>query len=151
MKTVLVLRHAKSSWKHPDLADEERPLTKLGKRAAERMGTLLRERGLRPQLVWCSPATRARETLAIALKSAGLATEVRYDERIYLARIHTLLDVLAQTESERDQILLVGHNPELERLLLKLTGKEQNMPTGAWRKSVWKLKDGARSRKQAVV
>jgi phosphohistidine phosphatase len=131
MNTLLILRHAKSSWKDPDLADHERPLSKRGRRAAKRIGAFLREMGLRPQLAWCSTAARARETLTIVLESARLATEVHYDERIYGARVRTLLDVIAQTESGRDQILVVGHNPEFEELLLKLTGSSPEMPPAA--------------------
>lgn len=131
MKTLLILRHAKSSWKHANLADAERPLKGSGKRSAALIGTFLGKKRLNPQLAWCSPAVRARQTLEIVLDSSRLEVEVRFDARIYMASPRALLEVLSQTEEERDQILLIGHNPGLEELLLKLTGEAQGMPTAA--------------------
>lgn len=131
MKTLLILRHAKSSWKDPNLADAERPLKQSGKRAAELIGIFLRTKRLNPQLAWCSPAVRARETLEIVLNSGRLEVEVRFEARLYMAGPRAFLQVLSQTEHDRDQILLVGHNPGLEELLFKLTRQARSMPTGA--------------------
>ncbi len=71
MKTLLLLRHAKSSWNDPSLADHDRPLKKRGRKAAPRMGRWLQENGLRPDCVLCSTATRARETLQLVLGDAN--------------------------------------------------------------------------------
>lgn len=131
MKTLLILRHAKSSWKHPDLADAERPLKNRGRRAAEMIGTLFKHKRLNPQLAWCSRAVRARETLEIVLKSAKLEVETRFDERIYMASPREILKVLSETEDNRNEILLVGHNPGLEEVLFELSRQDRAMPTCA--------------------
>ena len=131
MKTLLLLRHAKSSWKIPDQPDFERPLNGRGERAAPLMGRHLREQQIEPALVLSSPAERARQTAALFVAAAGLDCEVRYDERIYEASALRLLEVVAQADESADTVLLVGHNPGLEELLLVLTGMPRLMPTAA--------------------
>lgn len=129
MKRLLLLRHAKSSWDDPSLADFERPLNDRGRRAAPLMGALMRERGLRPDLVISSPARRASETVALALEASGLETELRFDERIYEASLSTLLEIVRQVEDGRNEVMLVGHNPGFEELLEYLTGEARRVPT----------------------
>src|ERR1051325_3345599 len=111
MKTLFLLRHAKSSWKDETLADFERPLNRRGKHAAETMGEYLKAKGVVPELILCSPAVRARETLALVTKAAKWATEVRYDQRIYEASGLRLAEVMAQIENDRKLVMMVGHNP----------------------------------------
>lgn len=131
MKTLLLLRHAKSSWKDAALRDFERPLNERGRRAAPLMGRFLRRQKLRPDLVLSSPAERARETAAFVVESAGLAGRLRYDERIYEATAERLLEVVSQIEDSCEQALLVGHNPGTEELIELLTGERAAMPTAA--------------------
>lgn len=131
MKTLYLLRHAKSGWKDSTLPDFDRPLTKRGQSAAQAIGHFMRKRKLKIDLVLCSPAARARETIEIALASAGLSFEVRFDERIYEAGPARLLDVVSQVEEEANNVLLVGHNPGLEELVHLLTDKVEHFPTGA--------------------
>ena len=131
MKTLLLLRHAKSSWKIPDQPDFERPLNGRGRRAAPLMGRHLREEKIEPALVLCSPAERARETAALFLSAAGLDREVRYDERIYEASAGLLIDVLSEVEREAEGVLLIGHNPGVEKLIEVLTGASARMTTAA--------------------
>ena len=131
MKTLYLLRHAKSSWDDPRLADFERPLNERGLRAAPLVGRFMRERKLRPDLILCSPAERARRTAALVSEAAGLSAPLRYDERIYEATAATLSEVVAQAEDSADELLLVGHNPGLEDLLQLLTGETRRMSTAA--------------------
>ncbi len=131
MKTLYLLRHAKSSWKDPTLADFERPLNNRGRRAAERIGKLLRKENIIPDLILCSSAVRARETTNIVCQTAKPHVELRYDERIYEAGPLRLLEVLSTVEEDRNAVLIVGHNPGLEELLNILTGSHEHMPTAA--------------------
>ena len=131
MKTLLLLRHAKSDWDNPDLKDFERPLNKRGLKAAPAVGSFLREQKVMPHLILSSPAERARQTTLLVMESARLTADLRYDERIYEASLERLMEVLSQIEDTADVIMLVGHNPGLEALLEHLTGEAQKMPTAA--------------------
>lgn len=131
MKTLLVLRHAKSSWRDSGLADFERPLNGRGKQASDLIGRFLRKKKIRPDLVLCSTATRARETVRLVLEAARLVVEVRYDQRLYLASADRLAEIISQIEEDRARVMLVGHNPGMEELLPRLTGVTESMPTAA--------------------
>ena len=130
MKTLFLLRHAKSSWKDETLADFERPLNRRGKRAAETMGNYFKSKAIVPELIVCSPAVRARETLELVSHAAKWATEVRYDQRIYEASGLRLAEVVSQIDSDRKSAMLVGHNPGMEELLFLLTAERVEIPTG---------------------
>jgi phosphohistidine phosphatase len=130
MKTLFLLRHAKSSWHDQSLADFERPLNGRGRRAAELMGHYLKTNSILPEMVLSSPAVRARETLELVIKTAEWATEVRYDQRIYEASDIRLAEVVSEIDNERNAAMLVGHNPGLEQLLLLLTAETVEISTG---------------------
>jgi len=131
MRTLILLRHAKSSWKDASLQDFDRPLNKRGKGAAELVGRFIRGQKLKPDLVLSSPAIRARETIDTVLQSSGRPLETRYDERIYEASPLSLLEVISHVEENLKVVLLVGHNPGLEELLELLTGQREPLPTAA--------------------
>ena len=131
MKTLLLLRHAKSSWKDPNARDFDRPLNQRGLKAAPAVGRLIRKRKLQLDLVLSSPAERARQTTQLVLEAASLKTELRYDERIYEASAARLFEVVSQIDDEADLVMLVGHNPGLEELLSALTGEALSFPTAA--------------------
>ena len=131
MKTLLLLRHAKSSWKDDAVKDFDRPLNQRGLKAAPSVGRLMGKRKLQPDLVLSSPAERARQTTQLVLESAGLKTELRYDERIYEATGMRLFEIVAQIEDDANIAMLVGHNPGLEELLATLTGEAGSLPTAA--------------------
>lgn len=131
MKTLLLLRHAKSSWKDPDLADFERPLNDRGRKAAEMIGRFIAKQNVAIDLVISSPALRARQTIELALRSAKRSPEVRFDQRIYEASSTRLLEIVSQIEDDRKAVLLVGHNPGMEELLTLLVGSEQHMSTAS--------------------
>lgn len=129
MKTLLLLRHAKSSRRDNGVRDCDRPLNQRGLKAAPSIGRLIRKRTLQPDLVISSPAERARQTTQLVFEAAGLKTEVRYDERIYEATGARLLEIVGQIEEDANVAVLVGHNPGLEELLEALTGEAHNLPT----------------------
>ena len=125
------MRHAKSSWGDPSLADFERPLNERGRKAAPLVGRFMRKQRLRPDLVLSSPAERARQTAALVIEAAGLAAPLRYDERIYEATPSRLAEVVSQVEETVGELLLVGHNPGLAGLLELLAGESRHVPTAA--------------------
>lgn len=131
MKTLYLLRHAKSSWKEPGLRDFDRPLNSRGREAAPLVGQLIRKRKLPVDLVLSSPAARARQTAALVREAAELSADLLYDERIYEADAERLLAVVAQSPDSADALMLVGHNPGMEHLLKLLTGEQHEMPTAA--------------------
>lgn len=137
MKTLYLLRHAKSSWADATMSDFDRPLNERGKGAAETIGNYLKANNITPELILCSTALRTRETLAIVTKAAELNTEVRYDQRIYEASSTRLAEVISQTENERNVVMLIGHNPGMEEMLLSLTGERQGMSTATLAKIVF--------------
>ena len=130
MKTLLLLRHAKSSWKEDGLRDFDRPLNGRGKKAAETMGRFIRKKKVVPDLVVSSPAVRARETIEAIMKIAELPSELRYDDRIYDAGAMRLMEVISEIDDERNTVLMVGHNPGMEELLGLLTDQLEHMATG---------------------
>jgi len=130
MKRLLVLRHAKSSWKH-EVEDHDRPLNKRGERDAPRMGRLLAAEGLPPGLVLCSTAVRARTTAGLVLEGAGVECELRLDPELYLASPGTIVERLCKVPDPHDTVLVVGHNPGMAELVQGLTGEEVSMPTAA--------------------
>lgn len=131
MKTLFILRHAKSSWENQNLSDFERPLNDRGLKAAPLVGGVMQAHQFAPDLILSSPARRAKETAALVKESAGIESEIKYDERIYEASPARLLEVIAEQNEKTESVLLVGHNPGLEGLLKFLTGELQPMPTAA--------------------
>jgi phosphohistidine phosphatase len=140
MKSLLLLRHAKSSWKDIQLADHERPLKGRGRRAAALIGRYMAQNKLRPDVVLSSTATRARETVEITLKSARFKVNVRYIDHLYMATPETWINAVMHLESGKRQVLLVGHNPGLEDLLFRLTSIRETMPTACLAQIVFEIK-----------
>jgi phosphohistidine phosphatase len=129
MKSLLLLRHAKSGSLAPGSNDFDRTLTDRGRRAAELVGAYVSSHKLHLDLVISSPAVRTRETAEIVLRSSNKRVDLQYDQRIYEATTQDLLEVIHDVEKRSKQILLVGHNPGLEELLRLLTGVQQPMGT----------------------
>ena len=121
MKTLTLLRHAKSAWDDSVPRDFDRPINARGKRAAQRIGQAIADLGLAFDRTLASPAVRVRETLALVEAGAGRSFDASWDERIYLASATTLLDVVHGIDDDAAAALLIGHNPGLEDLLLMLT------------------------------
>jgi phosphohistidine phosphatase len=131
MKTLLLLRHAKSSWKHAELADHDRPLNKRGKWTAPLMGALLQDEDLIPDLILCSSAVRAHTTTLLVAKACTYMGEIKKTRELYLAEPEDYIEVLRQVDEKHLRVLVVGHNPGLESLIEALTGEEMAMPTAA--------------------
>lgn len=131
MKTLFLLRHAKSVWAGAGVADFDRPLDARGRESAPLVGEIFRRRNLRPGLLLSSPAERARQTARLVAEAAGLTAEVRFDERIYEADAARLCEVVSQIDETFDSALIVGHNPGLESLVELLTGDARGMSTAA--------------------
>jgi phosphohistidine phosphatase len=119
---LYLLRHAKSSWDDPGLSDAERPLAPRGERAARRMAGHFREADVKPDVVLCSPARRARQTLEAVAAAFGPGTEVRVEEDLYGASAGELLVRLRQVLPGTGSVMVVGHNPGIHELALELVG-----------------------------
>jgi phosphohistidine phosphatase len=123
MKTLTLLRHAKSGWNDPIKRDFDRPLNPRGRRAARVVGREMRSLGLSFDRIVASPARRVIETIEeVALAFGPLAPD--YDQRVYLASVATLVELVHETPDAIERLLLVGHNPGLEELALFLAGSE---------------------------
>ena len=120
MRTLYLLRHAKSSWEEDGLEDHERPLGPRGKRAARAMARHLRGLGADPQLVLCSSAARTRETLDLLLPGFAATPLIATERGLYLAGPESMLARLRRVEDEVERVLLLGHNPGLHELALVL-------------------------------
>ena len=131
MKTIFVLRHAKSSWNDPGLSDFERPLNARGLKAAPFMGKLMRERNYVPELIVSSSAQRARQTAELAAEAGAFGDVIRFEKRIYESTPQTLISIAAQIDERISAAMLVGHNPGFEGLVKLLTGELEEMPTAA--------------------
>lgn len=118
MKTLLLLRHAKSGWNEPGQDDHDRALTPRGRRAAELVSLYLAQRGDLPSLVLCSTARRALETLEPLRHRLGVPFEA--DRTLYLAESEAILARVAQVDDRENSVLVVGHNPGLHELALQL-------------------------------
>ncbi|MEV6205768.1 histidine phosphatase family protein [Kitasatospora sp. NPDC051914] len=119
-RTLVVLRHAKSAWPE-GVADARRPLGPRGLRDAPAAGRWLREQGLVPDAVVCSPALRTRQTLGLAAEQWDGAPPTVFDERIYAAEAEELLDVVRGLDPALGTVLLVGHMPGVQELVLLMT------------------------------
>ncbi|MEV4615139.1 histidine phosphatase family protein [Kitasatospora sp. NPDC049258] len=126
---LIVLRHAKAAW--PDVPDEERPLAPRGRADAPAAGRWLRDCGRAPDLVICSPARRTRETWELAAAELGAEPEpeVVYDPRAYRAEAADLLDLLRKLPETRRTVLLVGHRPAVQDLVLLLAVERTDEPS----------------------
>lgn len=131
MKRLLILRHAKSSWKDAELADFDRPLNERGLQAAPFMGRYAAEHGYLPEAVVSSPARRASETAELMKSGGGPFANVSFDDRIYEASPGTLLQVISEIDDTLGSVLIVGHNPGIEGLIRQLTGRIEPMPTAS--------------------
>jgi phosphohistidine phosphatase len=121
MRTLYLLRHAKSSWDNPSLADHDRPLSPRGQRAAARLAEYLRGEHVQPATALCSTANRACQTLELIAPALAQSVEVHLEDSLYGATAGELLDRLRLFGSE-DSVLLVGHNPAIRQLALGLAG-----------------------------
>lgn len=130
MLTLLLMRHAKSSWDEPNLADRDRPLNRRGAAAAARMGKLLADEGQVPEVILSSSALRAVQTAARVAHASGFEGRIELRHSLYLAQPATYVSELRELRGVL-RVLLVGHNPGIEELYGELTGQSQTYPTAA--------------------
>jgi phosphohistidine phosphatase len=134
VRHLYLLRHAKSSWDDPGLPDHDRPLAPRGEKATARIAEHVRSEGIAPELVLCSTAQRARETLGPLLPVLAGDVEIRVEGALYEAGVYELLTRLREVDDRIGSVLVVGHNPTLHALALGLTGRGDALdrfPTGA--------------------
>ena len=131
MKTLTLVRHAKSSWKDASLGDRKRPLNKRGKRDAPVMGRRIAAHGIRPSLIISSPAKRAWTTAQIIARELGYPLEfLQREEQLYLASLDDFLDVLVAQDEGFNSVMVVGHNPGMTDFANFLSpGLTHNLPT----------------------
>jgi phosphohistidine phosphatase len=122
MLTLSLLRHAKSSWKNPTLPDRERPLAARGITDAPLMGRAITERGIDPELVLCSSARRTVDTLSLVLPELKVEPSVVYEDALYHASAAEMLHRLRDVQPGANRVMMVGHNPDIQRLALDLIG-----------------------------
>jgi phosphohistidine phosphatase len=131
VKSVLIMRHGKSSWRDAQIPDHDRPLKKRGRRDARRVGQLLVDEGLEPDLVLSSTAERARHTAELVAETCHLDDAVFLDESLYHAEAADIVRALGRVTDGTSIVLVIGHNPGLEELVTRLTNAEVTLPTAA--------------------
>jgi phosphohistidine phosphatase len=127
VRTLYLLRHAKSSWDDPGLADHDRPLAPRGERAATTMAEHLRDEGIAPALVLCSSSRRTRETLERIASAVGDEADVEFERELYAASAQQLLDRLRDVDDDVESVMVIGHNPGIEQLALSLAGEGERL------------------------
>jgi phosphohistidine phosphatase len=123
MKTLLLMRHGKSSWKNTELDDHDRPLAKRGLRDSRRMGELIRDKELVPQVILSSSSARTLETARILCDVCGSNDRIITLDTLYLAEADVYLKELQKIPDDVERVMVIGHNPGLESLLQMLSGQ----------------------------
>jgi phosphohistidine phosphatase len=119
MKRLYLLRHAKSDWGEPGLPDHDRPLAPRGRKAAPLVASYMAENALRPSFVLVSSALRALQTFE-SFKVIALGATVKIEPAVYGADVDDLMDLVRAVPAEHDSVMLVGHNPTMQDLVLRL-------------------------------
>jgi phosphohistidine phosphatase len=122
MQTLILLRHAKSSWDHPGLDDFDRPLADRGLKAAPRMGDYLQSQSIKPDLIVCSSSVRTRQTLALITPQLDSQPKAIFEDDLYLATASNLLERIQALPARAHTVILIGHNPgfhDVAQLLIK--------------------------------
>jgi phosphohistidine phosphatase len=127
-RTVILLRHGKSSWSDSTLADIDRPLAPRGERASRKVANYMRQQRIQPALVLCSPALRTRQTLEAVRSSLGKRCAVEVVPELYAASEEELLGLLQALPESVRSVMLIGHNPGLHDLALVLASRGADLP-----------------------
>lgn len=131
MKKLVIIRHAKSDWEDTTLDDYDRPLNKRGLDDAPFIGKFLHEKGLAPDLILSSPATRAVQTAEFIAKEVAYEKIICPNQYIYEAFVNTLQDIVSFIHDDNETVFLVGHNPGVSALAYMLCGLKESVPTCA--------------------
>lgn len=156
---LLIMRHAKSSWKDEGLADHDRPLNKRGRESADRIAQILTAKHCAPDIIWSSDAQRTKETALRMIRVIPGAQQISYEPGFYMAGALHVLDLLSAAKEPDGALMLLGHNPGWEGLFAHFSGHHERFPTGAcavfarkdpaadWRTSeAWQFKELLRPR-----
>ncbi len=144
---IYLFRHAKSSWDNPSLDDFDRPLAPRGERALEKMQQYMTLADVQPELVLCSSAQRTRQTYAGILAAVDEGVPVKFDRRLYLLGGRGLLNRLRRLPADIASVMLIAHNPGMQKLALSLVGRgddkarqhmQEKFPTGALATLIWR-------------
>jgi phosphohistidine phosphatase len=131
MKTLLIMRHAKSSWKDQELPDHDRPLKKKGRKDIVNMAKILRKNALIPDLILSSGAVRAKDTATLMAEKLNYKEEIELSDDLYMAEPEKYIQKIATLPDSVETLLVVGHNPGLEGLVMRLGDKIVSLPTGS--------------------
>jgi len=129
MKTLLLMRHGKSSWKDENLADHERPLKKRGRKDTKRIAKEILKHDLMPELILCSSAERARETVEILAEHLDYQNQIKYSHELYMGEPQDFIDALQEMAENEGIVMIVAHNPGLEAYLQIVDGEIESLPT----------------------
>ncbi|MGE4473182.1 histidine phosphatase family protein [uncultured Sulfuricurvum sp.] len=131
MKTLYLIRHAKSDWSDESLSDFDRPLNKRGTKDAPLMGSKLSDKGVRPDLILSSPALRAKTTAEAFAKALSYPPEsIRFEHELYACDVETILSLIRGVSADIDTLFVFGHNPEFTEGANLITGGNiDNIPT----------------------
>jgi phosphohistidine phosphatase len=152
MKTIYLVRHAKSSRDDTTLPDKDRPLNARGKRVAPRMGERLTKRQVKPDLILSSPANRALTTAVIIAKALDYnLKDIAVDDRLYPGAVDDILNIIHKLGNKLDRVMIVGHNPALAELAHRFSSEITHMPTCAVAEFTFNAKSWPDVRKVALA
>lgn len=129
MKNLLLMRHAKSSWKDDSLKDHERPLKKRGRKDSMRMARVIVDNNLTPDLILSSTAVRARETVEILAKELAYPGQILFSDELYMGEPQDYVNALREINEDPNTVMIVAHNPGLEAYLQIIDGEIESVPT----------------------
>ena len=129
MKTIYLMRHAKSDWADKKVEDWDRPLSKHGRKAMPAMGKFFEENKIQPQLILASPASRARQTCELLVDEIHYRGDIHFVSSLYQAEQDTCLKEIKQLPESVDSVLVIGHNPGLETLFQMFSGQIESLQT----------------------
>jgi len=129
MKTLFLMRHAKSSWKDDSLADHERPLKKRGKKDIKLIAKVIKKNDLKPDLIITSSAVRAKETAELLAEAIGFKGKIVVSDDLYMGEPSDYMEILTDIKEKYGSVLIVGHNPGLEAYLQIIDGEIEALPT----------------------
>lgn len=129
MKTLLLMRHGKSSWKDESLEDYERPLKKRGKKDSKKIAKVIAESNLIPDIILSSSATRARETVNIVVDVLEFEKRIVFSDELYMGEPRDVVNSLKNLTDDYESAMIVGHNPGLEAYVQIVDGEIEALPT----------------------
>ena len=128
-KTLLLLRHAKSSWKNLNIVDHDRPLNKRGKKDAPKMGRVIKELDIVPDLIISSTAKRAIDTAKLIAENCKYQKNIEKNPLLYASTLENYIQVISMVSNYHQKVLVVGHNPIIEELVIKFINRMEIIPT----------------------